>query len=269
MKLLTLNCHSWQEEDQWKKLDILAASIHEAAYDVVALQEVSQSIVSEQVTDRLKKDNFGLLLVQKLNDLGSTYKYTWAFSHTAYDQYEEGVALLTKCPILDQTEFLVSQSDDPEFWKTRKVVGLTIDHHGIPYAFYSCHMGWWQDKEEPFRCQMDQLVTNVNKQIPHYLMGDFNNASNIEAEGYAYVQHLGYNDTFQLAGEKDSGITVAGEIAGWEKNNENKRIDFIFTSTKDKVRLSRVIFDGINKPVISDHFGVEVTIENGTMNGTS
>ena len=42
MKLLTLNCHSWQEENQIEKIKYLAKIIKEKQYDVIALQEVSQ-----------------------------------------------------------------------------------------------------------------------------------------------------------------------------------------------------------------------------------
>ncbi|GAB3049221.1 endonuclease/exonuclease/phosphatase family protein [Virgibacillus ainsalahensis] len=261
MKLLTLNCHSWQEENQWEKMDTLAGVIHEQSYDVIALQEVSQSITAENTDGNVKTDNFVLLLIQKLKELGSAYDYTWDFSHIGYDRFEEGVALLTKHPIIYRESFFVSRSEDTSFWKTRKVVGLTIDFNGKAVAFYSCHMGWWKDEEEPFRFQMDQLAEQVDQSTPHFLMGDFNNEAGVKQEGYAYCLDLGYYDTYQLAQERDSGITVGGEIAGWEKNGEKKRIDFIFASEKVNVPSSAVVFNGSNMPVISDHFGVEVVIK--------
>lgn len=44
MKLLTLNCHAWQEENQIEKIQHLAQVIKEKQYDVIALQEVMQLI---------------------------------------------------------------------------------------------------------------------------------------------------------------------------------------------------------------------------------
>lgn len=260
MKLLTLNCHSWQEADQWKKLDILAAVIHEQSYDVVALQEVSQSITAEMVKGKLKANNFGFLLVQKLKELGSMYDYEWDISHIGYECFEEGVALLTKHPVLQRESFFVSCSQDISYWKTRKVVGMTVNYKGISTAFYACHLGWWQDEEEPFRSQMDRLVARINQERPHFLMGDFNNPAGIAGEGYDYVQDFGYFDTYQLAKHKDSGVTVLGEIAGWENHSDKKRIDFIFSSKKVEILTSRVILNGINKPVVSDHFAIEVNV---------
>ncbi|MGL5616082.1 MAG: endonuclease/exonuclease/phosphatase family protein, partial [Sarcina sp.] len=46
MKLLSLNCHSWQEENQIEKIRTIAKDIKKNQYDFIALQEVSQSINS-------------------------------------------------------------------------------------------------------------------------------------------------------------------------------------------------------------------------------
>ena len=48
MKLLTLNCHSWQEENQLEKIKYLAEIIDHEDFDVVALQEVSQEISNKK-----------------------------------------------------------------------------------------------------------------------------------------------------------------------------------------------------------------------------
>ena len=61
MKLLTINVHSWLEENQIEKLNILAKTIVEKKYDVVAMQEVNQLINSADVHDGIKEDNFGKL----------------------------------------------------------------------------------------------------------------------------------------------------------------------------------------------------------------
>ncbi|API91168.1 exodeoxyribonuclease III [Virgibacillus pantothenticus] len=260
MKILTLNCHSWQEEAQLEKLAILAQTIHKQFYDVIALQEVSQSIAARRISGELKEDNFILLLQQELQALGSTYEFVWDYAHIAYDQYEEGIALLTKHKVISKQSFFVSESEDLSYWKTRKAVGMTIDIDGKVLDFYSCHMGWWNDESEPFRRQMDQLVHCVSNGRPHFLAGDFNNEAAAENEGYDYIQQLGYYDTYQLAKEKDAGITVQGDIAGWTNSNPEKRIDYIFSSEKVNVIRSQVVFNGSNLPIISDHFGIEATI---------
>lgn len=43
MNLLTINVHSWLEDDQKKKMDILIDTILTQEYDVVALQVIIHS----------------------------------------------------------------------------------------------------------------------------------------------------------------------------------------------------------------------------------
>ncbi|WP_252827626.1 exonuclease/endonuclease/phosphatase family protein [Fusobacterium necrophorum] len=66
MKLLTINVHSWLEENQEEKMEILAKVIAEKRYDVVALQEVNQQIKSKPVLEDMKEDNFLYQLLKKI-----------------------------------------------------------------------------------------------------------------------------------------------------------------------------------------------------------
>ena len=91
-------------------------------------------------------------------------------------------------------------------------------------------------------------------------MGDFNTDAISSKEDYEKIKEQGLYDTYEMAEEKDSGITVSKNIHGWDNDMGKKRIDYIFIDRKVKVLKSTVIFNGINKPVISDHFGVEVDI---------
>ncbi|EEL52290.1 MULTISPECIES: endonuclease/exonuclease/phosphatase family protein [Bacillus cereus group] len=262
MKLLTLNCHSWQEENQLEKIRHLAKTIQEEDYDVIALQEVSQSIKAQNVCDNKKKDNFGLILLTELEKLGlGNYNIVWDFSHIGYDIYEEGIAIITKYPIVKQGSFFVSASQDTTYWKTRKIVHATISYQGKNITFYSCHLGWWNDEEESFKGQVNRLIEYVNGDELSFLMGDFNNNAHLRGEGYDYLIRKGLYDTYELAMEKDEGTTVQGKIAGWDENKQNLRIDLIFTNRPKKVLSSKVIFNGVNRNVISDHFGVEVQLD--------
>lgn len=263
MKLLTLNCHSWQEENQLEKIHHLASVIKERLYDVIALQEVSQPIDGEYIDKNLKKGNYALVLVDELKKLGVTgYSVVWGFSHLGYEGYEEGLALLTRHPIKEQDSFFVSKSTNTSYWKTRKIVGAKIDFHEKPISFYSCHTGWWHDEEEPFRYQADALLEQMNKEETFFLMGDFNNSASLKGEGYEYLLNKNLYDTYLLAEKKDEGITVKGKIAGWSENKEDLRIDLILVNKPVQVDYSHVIFNNENKMVVSDHFGVEVKIRN-------
>ncbi|PEA84382.1 endonuclease/exonuclease/phosphatase family protein [Bacillus pseudomycoides] len=261
MKLLTLNCHSWQEENQIEKIRHLAKTIQEEGYDVIALQEVSQSIKAQNVWGNKKKDNFGLVLLAELEKLGlGNYNIVWDYSHIGYDIYEEGSAIITKHPIVKQDSFFVSESKDISYWKARKIVSVTISYKGKNITFYSCHLGWWNDEEESFQRQVDCLIKHVNENELSILMGDFNNNARLQGEGYDYLMQKGLYDTYELAFEKDEGTTVQGKIAGWDENKQNLRIDLILSNKPKTVISSKVIFNGINRNIISDHFGVEVQL---------
>lgn len=261
MNLLTLNCHSWHEQNQHEKIRHLAETIKERAYDAIALQEVNQSISAELMYGDIKKDNFGIVLLEELEKIGVIdYSLVWSFSHLVYGVYEEGVAILTKHPILEEDSFFASQSTKPDYWKTRKIIGIKIDYKGIPLSFYSCHMGWWNDEEEPFKLQADRLLQQVKKDAPLFLMGDFNNSASMPGEGYDYLISHDLYDTYELAEEKDLGATVEGKITGWHDNKDDLRIDLILMNTLFQVLSSKVIFNNRNKPIISDHFGVEVNV---------
>ncbi|MBM7655440.1 endonuclease/exonuclease/phosphatase family protein [Neobacillus cucumis] len=261
MKLLTLNCHSWQEESQLEKINYLAQTIKEKSYDVIALQEVNQLIEEDCVYKNVKSSNFAYILLQEFKKLGITeYSLVWGLSNEIEEMYEEGLAILTKYPIVEEFSFYVSKLVDINNWKTRKIVGAKIIYNNRPISFYSCHMGWWGDVEEPFKYQLDSLLQHVNQDEQFYLLGDFNNSTHLKGEGYDYLLKQGLYDTYQLARNKDNGITVKGKINGWENNKQDLRIDLILSNQGVKVEYSNVIFNGENKSVISDHFGVETKV---------
>lgn len=264
MKLLTLNCHSWQETHQIEKIKYLAKVIVENKYDVIALQEVSQSIDSDILFDNIRIDNYAVILINEIKELGGyTYDLVWDFSHIGYDKYEEGLAILSRHDILEKESFYITENKSVDFWKSRKIVKAVIEINNKAMDFYSCHLGWWDDCDESFEEQVNELYKRVEKGNElSFLMGDFNNNALIKDEGYDFIKSKGLLDTYEISSKKDSGITVREKIAGWDDNTEDLRIDIIFTNKKIDVLESRVIFNNINKDVISDHFGVEVLIKN-------
>lgn len=262
MKLLTLNCHSWQEENQLDKIKYLAKVISEKDYDVIALQEVSQSIKADYIDSKLKKDNFAVLLKAELDKYDKEkYNFYWDFSHIGYDAYEEGLAIFSKHQIIENESFFITKSNDITYWKTRKIVKSTISYKEKNIEFYSCHLGWWQDEYEPFDNQVNNLLNKMNNSNISFFMGDFNNNAFIKDEGYNYLINKGFKDLFTLSKERDSGITVKGKIAGWDENTEKLRLDLILSNKYMNVKQSNVIFNGKNKDIISDHYGVECVID--------
>lgn len=131
-KFLTLNTHSWMEDEQEKKLDQLAERILQEKYDVICLQEVNQEMESEQVVQApfyhavdgaiaIHKDHFAHCLVERLIEKGLIYHWSWAYNHIGFDRFHEGVAILSLKP-LKPSELLVSDANDPTDYHTRKVL---------------------------------------------------------------------------------------------------------------------------------------------------
>ena len=56
MKLLTINVHSWLEEKQEEKMELLAKVIAEKRYDVIAMQEVNQKIEARLLKGEIQED---------------------------------------------------------------------------------------------------------------------------------------------------------------------------------------------------------------------
>lgn len=261
MKLLTLNCHSWQEENQLEKIKYIAQIIKENDYDIIALQEVSQHIENSLYEGILREDNYMLLLKKELKNLNvDNYESVWDFSHMGYDVYEEGLCLLSKHPMVEKESFYITNGDSKYNWKSRKVVKASVDYNGEVIDFVSCHLGWWNDEEEPFKIQVQNLNKRINNDRQTFLLGDFNNNANIRNEGYDFIKNTGWIDTYDLSHTKDEGITVKGKIDGWEENKSKLRLDLILTNKNIDVKSSNVIFNGSNKDVVSDHYGVEVEL---------
>lgn len=261
MKLLTLNVHAWLEENQLEKIEQLAQVIARKQYDVIALQEVNQSMTARYSTAKLKEDNYGLLLVERVNQLSQEkYSLYWSSSHIGYGRYDEGVAFLTKLPVYDVDDFYCTQHQTVDSILSRKIIGLTVDYKGQLIECYSCHMNLPDCQEEDQIENLEQIIHRSKTKNLKILMGDFNTDALSAPEDYKAITSMGLLDTYELAGTKDKGVTVSKAIDGWNHHAAQKRIDYIFLTQERPVLSSRIIFNGDNEAVVSDHFGLEVQI---------
>ena len=97
-------------------------------------------------------------------------------------------------------------------------------------------------------------------------MGDFNAPALVRGQSYDTIAASGWYDTYHTARIKGPGFTVPGIIDGWrekliDKNVEGMRLDYIWCSEKKEIISSRVVFNGMNEPVVSDHFGVMIQVK--------
>lgn len=272
MELLTLNTHSLQEQDYPRKLLQFVEHIARWQPDVIALQEVNQTAQAPAIGKvpagycpcpgnriPLRQDNHAAAVARLLEERGQRYFWSWLPAKIGYDRYDEGVAVFSKGPILQIDNLLLSSTSDYSNWKTRRCLGVQVG--GVWY--YSVHMGWWKDEEEPFADQWNRLHQTVQSRGRVFLMGDFNSEAAVRGEGYDLVASDGWRDTYCLARQKDDGNTVVQAIDGWRDDPQaaaKKRIDQIWCSQKLAVERSRVVFDGNHGPRVSDHAGILVEL---------
>lgn len=266
MKILTLNTHSWVDEQKARQIPVLAAEIAQGDYDIIALQEVNQSKEATQAyldgfycptaTDvPVKADNFALKLVEALQVLDKGYYWSWSFCHYGYEPYEEGVALLSKEPMIAK-EFVVTDTGDYEADHARRIlVGLT-ESDGQLIQVVSGHFDWWQ---EHFAQEWQRTLKDVGQAYPLIVAGDFNEPS--DGLGYHLIMDSSdLVDAFVVATTRIGEFTVPGAIAGWEKDATPKRVDYVFADPTFAVQRYEVVFDGQRTPQISDHYGVSVEL---------
>jgi len=261
MKLLTLNVHAWLEANQAEKIEILADTIVEKGYDIIALQEVNQLMSAPAISPTLKQDNYGVILLNKINQrVAQKYSLFWSNSHIGYDKYDEGIAFLTRLPVYDVDAFYCSQHQRLDSILSRKIIGLTVEYQGQLIECYSCHINLPNCDGENQLDNVRYIVERSQSANLKILMGDFNTDAISDQHAYQQIKSLGLFDTFEMAEQKDSGITVEKAIDGWKGHSQEKRLDYIFFNQAKKVLSSQVIFNGKNKPIVSDHFGVEVDL---------
>ena len=275
MKLLTLNTHSLVEDNYSKKLDAFVSAIAEQRPDIIALQEVNQTIAETQVdvisegyvpcveNIVIRKDNHVYKAAELLEGAGVKYYWTWLPLKKGYNKYDEGIALMSRSRIIETDVVRISETDDYNNWKTRKIIGIRTEAAPDEW-FFSVHYGWWDDLDEPFQNQWQKTVEYMKKYSRVWLMGDFNSPAEVRNEGYDMINSDGWYDSYTRAKTKDNGITVGKVIDGWRdkvSGTDGMRIDQIWCSQKAEIASSEVIFNGANKPVVSDHYGVVAEYE--------
>lgn len=275
MKLLTLNTHSLVEDNYSKKLDAFVSAIAKQRPDIIALQEVNQTIAETQADvisegyvpcDEnivIRKDNHVYKAAELLENAGVKYYWTWLPLKKGYDKYDEGIALMSRSRIIETDVVRISETDDYNNWKTRKIIGIRTEAAPDEW-FFSVHYGWWDDLDEPFQNQWQKTAEYMKKYSRVWLMGDFNSPAEVRNEGYDMINGGGWYDSYTLAKTRDNGITVGKVIDGWRdkvNGTDGMRIDQIWCSQKAEIASSEVIFNGANKPVVSDHYGVAAEYE--------
>lgn len=266
MKVMTLNTHSWMEENPLNKLSEIATWIANQEIEIIALQEINQLIstpivepddyfcpLADQVA--IHEDNFAYLLVEELAKLGVHYYWSWTYAHIGYDIYEEGLAILAKSP-LQASAFIASIEKDPHKLARKQILAQLNSSLGT-LTVLSGHYSW--AGVDGFDYEWQQTVERLKEQTtPLLLMGDFNNPANTREHQMILDSPLQLKDAFLASSNKEGEHTVVKAIDGWSENTQKLRIDYVFLDKMFHVKQYKVIFDGKKQPMVSDHAGLLV-----------
>ena len=279
MKLLTLNAHSLLEADYERKLIYFAEYVLREQIDLIALQEVNQSMNAPKAEEWLlagryslpeeecpvRADNHAAWTAFLLRQAGIDCRWAYLPIKRGYGRFDEGLAILSlHGAIVEANAYTISENRAFSDWKRRRILGIRLA--GRDGWFYSVHTGWWDDQEEPFEKQWGRLEAHMvkKKEAPVYLMGDFNCPADRRGEGYELVRAAGWHDLYEQAEEKRGCATMRGGTDGWREETAESagvRIDYIFSSSPVRVLSMKTVFDGEHEMRISDHLGVLAEIE--------
>ena len=261
LKVLILNLHCYQEDNQDEKFSTIARTIDELDVDIVCLQEVAENWRDGQGD---WESNSAKIINDRLSE---TFYIHHDWSHLGFDKYREGVAILSRYPLSNHESRYVSDSHDVYDINSRKVVTARIY---VPYIgfinVFSAHLSWLEGGfQEQFQRLREWATNNQSSDIKATLLcGDFNITAG--SSGYEQVVNSKeYEDQF-LAVNKQGVFNKIFKVNDehWQHLlADDYRIDYIFMHKNShlKATSARVIFTDEDYGRVSDHCGYLMTFE--------
>ena len=267
--VLTINLHTYQESEQAKKLEKLIDVIGQLDIDFIALQECAQHKSSPITSGIIREDNMALIISNRLQEkYNLEYNFVWNWAHYGWNVWEEGVAVLSKHPLIDTDEKYISSNTSTNNILSRKVIyGAYQIPEGMINVF-SAHTHWRTsetDDEQNSQIQnikdMASDKENANHSVTTFICGDFNGnptSSFPWSEGYqTMMENAEYEDTF-LEVFPNANNTPAQSIYNTVGGTYPGRIDYIFSRNNGAFEIAdaQIIFTNTVSGKISDHNGV-------------
>jgi maltose 6'-phosphate phosphatase len=262
LKILTLNLHCYQEENQDAKFSQIARAINDLDIDVVCLQEVGEPLRNGGGD---LNANAAKIIRERLRDY---YHLHTDWSHIGFDRFREGIAVLSRFNFLMTDAGYVSSSHDIHTINSRKVVMVQVN---VPYMglvnIFSAHLSW---PTGGFFEQFERLRAWANSKhggnvAATFLCGDFNIKAG--SDGYqAVVQTGDYEDQYLAVTSHEVFDNIFRNHASNidQQLAHDGRIDFIFKqkpSLLEPVAARELFTDGDYYGRVSDHTGYCVEFE--------
>ncbi|MGB5445652.1 MAG: endonuclease/exonuclease/phosphatase family protein [Psychromonas sp.] len=261
MRVLALNLHCYQEEDQDRKFRQIARAIKQLDIDLVCLQEVA-----ENWNDG--RGDWNSNAARVINSyLPCQYHLHTDYSHLGFDRYREGVAILSRYEFSMTDSRYVSDTHDIYDIHSRRVVmaQIHVPYFG-PVNLFSAHLSW---PEDGFYNQFNRLQHWANELHGEHvaatlLCGDFN----IKAYSQAYAHIVNtreYEDQYLKVLNRHAFDRVyrdrVSDVCG--AMGDDGRIDFIFLKNGSQINLldGQELFTDQSYGRVSDHTGYCVEFE--------
>jgi maltose 6'-phosphate phosphatase len=267
--ILTVNLHTYQETRQNEKLQMVADVIGEMNIDFVAFQECAQNKSSAIAEGIIRVDNMARIISSRILDkYGVSYNFAWNWAHYGWSVWEEGVAVLSRYPVIQSEDRYISSDKSTANITSRKVIYASVQSPAGIFNIFSAHTHWRTSTTDT---EQNKQISNIKSMVSEkeavtplaisLVCGDFNGNPTSDypwSEGYNTMMQNGvYSDTFLEvypdANQKPAlaaYYTVGGTLPG--------RIDYIYLKKNPRIQVvdSQIIFTAGAVGVVSDHFGV-------------
>jgi maltose 6'-phosphate phosphatase len=267
--LLTVNLHTYQEAQQNEKFNLITDVIGKMDIDFIAFQECAQNRYAAITEGIIREDNMALIISKRIKGKYNVdYNFVWNWSHYGWNVWEEGVAVLTKHPIIQYEDRYISSYTGTGSILSRKVIYASCQATGGLFNVFSAHTHWrlsLSDEEQNNQIKKIKLMVEEKDSSAidavSFVCGDFNGNPTSDypwSEGYNTMMGTNdYSDTFldiyPDANQKPAQSiynTIGGDLPG--------RIDYIFMKKNPNFKVidSQIIFKNDVVGIVSDHYGV-------------
>ena len=261
LRVLTLNLHTYQEEDQLRKFEQIARAIRETKTDLVCLQEVGENWnagAGDWESNAARIIN---------SHLPEPFHLHTDWSHRGFDRFREGVAILSRHPFVYTDSGYVSDNQDPFDIHSRKIVMAQVR---VPYVgpvnVFSAHLSW---PEDGFFPQFERLrAWTAEKQAldvaATLVCGDFNIAARSAA--YQHIVETGEFEDQVLKIVRSADFQRIFRERGGDPQRllaDDGRIDYLWLRNGAALRAVRAeeLFTPARYGRVSDHTGYWVEFE--------
>lgn len=267
--ILTINLHTYQETSQNEKFNLITDVIGMMDIDFIAFQECAQNKSSAITEGIIREDNMALEITRRLKQkYNADYNFVWNWAHYGWDVWEEGVAILSKHPLIDSEDRYISTATSTNTISSRKVIFGAYQIREGNFHFFSAHTHWRTSLTDE---EQNNQIANIKSMVSEkeswhfdalsFVCGDFNGNPTSDfpwSEGYNnMVKDDLFLDTFLNvypdANNKPAQSvynTIGGDLPG--------RIDYIFMKKNARLSVvdSQIIFSNTIVGRVSDHFGI-------------